>query len=275
MRVIIQPNEQRVSRWVAAYITRRLREFAPTAERHFVLGLPTGSSPVNTYRHLVALNKAGVVSFRHVTTFNMDEYVGLAEDHPESYHSFMARHLFDHIDIPRSQVNILDGNASDLARECANYEERIAAAGGIELFLGGIGADGHIAFNEPGSSLNSRTRIKTLTTDTILANARFFGGNPSMVPRQALTVGVGTVMDAREVVLIVTGHAKARALATIVQGGVNHLWTASALQLHPRAIIVCDEDACAELTLGVYKYFLDIERANLDPAVHLPEISRV
>lgn len=152
------------------------------------------------------------ISFKHVVTFNMDEYAQLPQDHPESYHTFMFRELFSHIDIPPSQVNILNGNAKDLIGECKSYEAKIKAMGGIELFLGGIGEDGHIAFNEPGSSLASRTRIKTLAYDTILANARFFGGDISKVPHMALTVGVATVLDSREVVIVVTGQRKALAL---------------------------------------------------------------
>jgi len=173
-----------------------------------------------------------------VVTFNMDEYVKLAEDHPESYHSFMWNNFFSWIDIQKENVNILNGNAPDLEAECANYEEKIKKAGGVNLFVGGIGPDGHIAFNEPGSSLSSRTRVKTLTYDTILANSRFFDGDINKVPKMALTVGVGTVLDAKEVLIIVTGHNKARALQHALEEGVNHMWTISALQMHPKGIIV-------------------------------------
>ncbi|KAF8895707.1 glucosamine-6-phosphate isomerase [Gymnopilus junonius] len=202
------------------------------------------------------------LSFKNVVTFNMDEYAGLPRDHPESYHTFMFREFFSHIDIPPSQVNILDGNAVDLIAECKAYEQRIKEYGGIELFLGGIGEDGHIAFNEPGSSLASRTRIKTLAYDTILANARFFNNDISAVPRMALTVGVATVLDAREVVVVVTGQRKALALSKAIEEGVNHLWTLSALQLHPWALIVVDEDATAELHVKTVKYFKSIERVQ-------------
>lgn len=158
----------------------------------------------------------GLLSFKHVVTFNMDEYVGLPRDHSESYHTFMFREFFTHIDIPPSQVHILNGNATDLIGECAAYEATIKKYGGIELFLGGIGEDGHIAFNEPGSSLASRTRIKTLAYDTILANARFFNNDIDAVPRMALTVGVATVLDSREVVVVVTGQRKALALSKAI-----------------------------------------------------------
>ena len=214
------------------------------------------------YRALIELNKQGKVSFANVVTFNMDEYCGLPQDHPESYHSFMWTNFFSHIDIKRENVNILDGNAEDLEAECRRFEDKIKSYGGIDLFMGGVGPDGHIAFNEPGSSLNSRTRQKTLTHDTVIANSRFFGGDLNAVPKTALTVGVGTIMDARSVMLLVNGHNKARALKHGVEGGISQMWTISALQLHPQAIIVADEDACDELKLSTYRYFRDIESAQ-------------
>lgn len=174
----------------ANYIKERIRQFGPSSERPFVLGLPTGSSPIGVYKRLVELFKKGEVSFKNVVTFNMDEYVGLPRDHPESYHSFMWNNLFKHVDIKPENVHILDGNAPDLDEECKKFEAEIARVGGIELFLGGIGPDGHIAFNEPGSSLTSRTRVKTLAYETIIANARFFGSDITKVPKLALTVGV-------------------------------------------------------------------------------------
>jgi len=265
MRVIIQEDDHGVGAWSAAYVAKRINRYKPTAERPFVLGLPTGSSPLGMYQELIKLNKAKKVSFAHVMTFNMDEYVGLPEDHPQSYRTFMWENFFSHIDIKKSNVNILNGNADDLSDECNRYEKKIESYGGIELFVGGIGPDGHIAFNEPGSSLSSRTRVKTLTHDTIIANSRFFDNDVNRVPRTALTVGVGTVMDARRVMILVMGHNKARALQQAVECGVNHMWTVSCLQLHPRGIIVCDEEATMELKVGTVKYFKDIEKENLDP----------
>jgi glucosamine-6-phosphate deaminase len=212
------------------------------------------------YQALVEAHRAGRVSFEYVVTFNMDEYVGIPKDHPQSYHTFMWTNFFGHIDIKAENVHILNGNAPDLEAECAAYEAAIQAVGGIDLFLGGIGPDGHIAFNEPGSSLSSRTRIKTLTTDTIIANSRFFEGDVNKVPKTALTVGVGTVMSAREVLVLVNGHGKARALQQAVEGSVNQMWTITALQLHPKGIIVCDEASCIDLKVGTYRYFKDIER---------------
>ena len=257
MRVIIESDYQKMSQWAAEHVIECINAFQPTKEKPFVLGLPTGSSPEGMYACLVKANKEGRVSFKHVLTFNMDEYVGLPEEHPESYHSFMARNLFDHIDCPKENIHILNGNAKDLAAECAHYEEMIKEAGGIDLFIGGIGPDGHIAFNEPYSSLTSRTRVKTLTTDTIIANSRFFDNDVNKVPKQALTVGVGTVMAAREVLIVCNGPVKAVAMSHIIDDGVNHMWTASALQMHPHGNIVCDEDACVNLKVSTYHYFKD------------------
>lgn len=264
MRLVIHPDYDACSVWAAYHIAGRINEAQPTAQKPFVLGLPTGSTPLGTYRKLIELNKAGKVSFEHVVTFNMDEYVGLPADHPQSYHFFMWDNFFNHINIKKENVHILNGMAKDLAAECAAYEKAIADVGGIDLFLGGVGVDGHLAFNEPGSSLSSRTRVKSLTSDTIQVNSRFFGGDISQVPTTALTVGVGTVTDAREVLVLITGRNKMHALRHAVEEGISQMWTISALQLHPKAVIVCDEDATEELKVGTVKYFKDIEKKNLD-----------
>lgn len=263
MRILIHKNYAHVSNWTAKYIADKINASHPTKERPFVLGLPTGSSPIGTYRELIAMVKKGELSFKNVITFNMDEYVGIQKNHPQSYHYFMHENLFNHIDIPKENINILDGNASNLEKECEAYEKKIESYGGIDLFLGGIGPDGHIAFNEPGSSLKSKTRVKTLTYDTIIANSRFFENDINKVPKTALTVGVDTVMQAKEVLIIVNGYNKARALQKVVEEGVNHMWTVSVLQLHPKGIIVCDEDATMELKVGTVKYFTDIEKDEL------------
>ena len=259
MRLIIEPNYESLSKWAASYIAAKINHAKPTAEKPFVLGLPTGSSPLGVYKELINLYKEGVVSFKNVITFNMDEYIGIPKEHPQSYYSFMWNNFFNYIDIPAENVHLLNGNADDLQAECANYEESMKKAGGVDLFLGGIGEDGHLAFNEPGSSLTSRTRVKTLTTDTIIVNSRFFEGDVNKVPKTALTVGIGTVMDAKEVLIVVNGHNKARALQQAVEGGISQMWTITALQMHPKGIIVCDEAACSELKVGAYKYFKDIE----------------
>lgn len=265
MRLIIEKDYTDVSRWAANYVASRINAAKPTAEHPFILGCPTGSSPLGMYKRLIELYKEGKVSFKNVVTFNMDEYVGLPRDHEQSYYTFMWSNFFSHIDIPRENVNILNGNAEDPEEECRRFEEKIASYGGIDLFMGGVGPDGHIAFNEPGSALTSRTRMKTLTQDTIIANSRFFEGNVDLVPKTALTVGVGTVMAARSVMLIVNGHNKARALKHGVEGGISQMWTISALQMHPKAIIIADEAACGELKVDTYRYFKDIESKNLDP----------
>ncbi|MBN1154197.1 glucosamine-6-phosphate deaminase [candidate division KSB1 bacterium] len=265
MRMIIQHDYDAMSKWTAHYIANKIKKFNPTPEKPFILGLPTGSSPIGTYKKLVELNTKGVFSFQNVVTFNMDEYINIPEDHPQSYHYFMHHYLFNHVDIKPENINILNGNAPDLDAECIKYEEKIRKLGGIHLFLGGIGPDGHIAFNEPGSSLTSRTRVKTLTYDTIAANARFFDNDLAKVPTTALTVGVGTVMDAKEVVIIVSGYNKAHALQKGIEEGVNHMYTISMLQLHPKGMIVCDEDATMELQVKTAKYFKDVERHNLSP----------
>ena len=267
MRIVIHQDYDKLSQWVACYVANKINAFTPTASKPYLLGHPTGSSPIGTYKHLVRLYKKGKVSFKNVVTFNMDEYVNLPEDHTESYHYFMHDNLFSHVDIPKKNVNILNGNAKNLDKECESFESKIKKAGGIQLFLGGIGPDGHIAFNEPGSSLTSRTRIKTLTYDTILANSRFFDNDMSKVPKEALTVGVGTVMDSKEVLIIINGYKKAHALKQVVEEGVNHMWTVSSLQMHPHGIIVCDEDATMDLKVGTVKYFKDIEQNNKPPQV--------
>ena len=263
MKVIIRKDSSEASLWAAHYIAEKIKAKAARTDEPFVLGLCTGSTPLETYAELVRMVKAGELSFKNVISFNMDEYVGLPVEHPESYHSFMWNNFFSHIDIRKENVNILNGNATDLEAECSRYEAKMKNYGGIHLFLGGIGPDGHIAFNEPGSSLTSRTRKKELTTDTIIANSRFFNNDINLVPKTALTVGVGTVMDAKEVLILVNGHNKARALQHAVEGGVSHMWTISALQMHQHGIIVCDELACGELKVDTYKYFLDIEKNNI------------
>ncbi len=269
MRLIIEKDYANVSKWAANYIAHTIMEAAPTAANPFVLGLPTGSTPLGTYKELIRLYKHGVISFEHVITFNMDEYIGIPRDHPQSYYTFMWKNFFSMVDIREEHINIPDGTAADIAQECRDYEQKIIAAGGINLFLGGIGSDGHIAFNEPGSSLSSRTRIKTLTYDTILDNSRNFNHDMDKVPKTAITVGIQTIMDSQEVIILVNGHKKAYALQKTVEGSVNHMCTSSILQMHPHAIIVCDEEATFELKVGTVNYFREIEYSNLNPETQL------
>ncbi|VVC30230.1 Hypothetical protein CINCED_3A005491 [Cinara cedri] len=224
--------------------------------------LNIGGTPLGMYKYLIEYYKAGDISFKYVKTFNMDEYVGLPRNHVESYHYYMLTNFFAHVNIDPKNVHILDGNAVDLQAECAHYEMLIREAGGVHLFVGGIGPDGHIAFNEPGSSLVSRTRVKTLTQDTLEANARFFGNDIDQVPKQALTVGVGTVMDAETVMILITGWHKALALHKAIEKGVNHMWTISAFQQHPKTLILCDELATMELKVKTVKYFKALDSVH-------------
>ncbi len=263
MRVVIQDNYDKMCSWAANYIRKRIEEHnnGPEKDRPFVLGLPTGSSPIGVYKELVRMNKAGEISFANVVTFNMDEYLGLPREHDQSYWYFMHDNLFDHlVDMKKENINILNGMTDDPEKECADYEKKIASYGGIDLFMGGIGVDGHIAFNEPFTSLASRTGVRDLTTDTRIVNSRFFENDLEKVPAKALSVGVGTVTDSKEVLILINGHNKARALAATVEGAVSSKWTCSAPQMHNGAIIACDEAACGELTVDTYKYFLDIEK---------------
>lgn len=260
MKVIIRDNQHEASIWAARYIAEKIN--AAPKGKPFVLGLATGSTPIETYAELIRMYKAGEVSFKNVITFNMDEYVALPVEHPESYHSFMDKYLFNHIDIDRKNVHLLDGNAPDLKKECEEYEKKIVEAGGIDLFLGGVGEDGHLAFNEPFSSLNSRTRVMTLTYDTRVVNSRFFDNDVNKVPAQAMSVGVATVCSAKEVLIEGFSSKKAKAIQAAIEGPVSHYVTLSALQLHPNGVVVIDEEAAGELKVNSYKYFKAIEEAE-------------
>ena len=244
MKVIIKQNSNEGSLWAAHHIAAKIKEKAARTSEPFVLGLCTGSTPIETYRELARMVKDGELSFKNVISFNMDEYVGLPESHPESYHSFMHHNLFSHIDEPAENIHILNGNAADLEAECAAYEEAIVEAGGFDLFLGGIGEDGHIAFNEPFSPLTSRTRVVTLTEDTRIVNSRFFDNDPS------------------KVVIFAFGPKKARAIKDAVEGPYSHMCTVSALQNHQNGIIVADEASVGELKVNSYKYFKAVEKAE-------------
>ena len=221
------------------------------AKPNAVLGMATGSTPLGLYQELVRLHKRGELDFSHVTTFNLDEYVGLPITHPQSYHHFMHEHLFRHVNIPAQNIHIPSGTTTNYRAFCGWYEARIKECGGIDLQILGIGTDGHIGFNEPGSSLSSRTRLKTLARQTIDDNARFFK-NRDEVPIYAITMGVGTVLEAREIVLLANGKKKAEAIAAAVEGPVTSMITASALQLHPSARVYVDEEAAAQLKMREY-----------------------
>lgn len=252
MRLIIT---DKVEYWVATYLKEKLKL---QANKKFVLGLPTGSTAILLYEKLLQFYKNKEISFKHVTTFNMDEYINLDKNHPQSYWSFMHQHLFNHIDIDPNNINIPNGNAKDIKAECSLYEEKIKKAGGIDLFIGGVGENGHLAFNEPYSSLSSLTRDKELNKNTIVANSRFFNNNVNQVPKSAITVGIDTLNAAKEVVIMITGAKKALALHHALERGVSHLWPISVLQFHKKAIIVVDEAATSELKVKTYRYFKDL-----------------
>lgn len=242
MRVIIRPTTEAACVTAARIIARQVRQ-RPAS----VLGLATGGTPVQCYRELIRLHHEGALDFSSVTTFNLDEYLGLPPQHPQSFHAFMFENLFDHINVERSRIHLPDGMAEDPLQACQVYERQITEAGGIDLQLLGIGTDGHIAFNEPGSSLASRTRIKTLCEQTVRDNARFFQ-RPEEVPRLAVTMGVGTILDCRQCLLLATGENKAAAVRSAIEGPITSQITASALQLHRETIAVLDDAAASWLT---------------------------
>ena len=242
MKVIIRDTKKEGSIWAAHHIAAAIKAKTEKTDKPFVLGLPTGSTPLDVYAELVRMYEAGEISFKNVITFNMDEYVGLPESHPESYHSFMHKNLFDKVDVPAGNIHILNGNAPDLAKECEDYEKAIVAAGGIDLFLGGVGEDGH--------------------QDTLEVNSRFFDNDVNKVPKQAMSVGVATVCGAKEVLVLAFGGKKAKAVKDAIEGPVSHYVTLSALQLHENGVVVLDEPAAGELKVNSYRYFKAVEAAE-------------
>ena len=248
MEVIIRPTPERAARLTARLIANALR-----TKPGLVLGLATGRTMEQVYDELTALHCAEGLDFSHCTTFNLDEYIGLAKDHPFSYHEYMRRQLFKRVNIDPARTHLPDGVAPDLDAECAHYEELIRLAGGIDVQLLGIGIDGHIGFNEPLSALRSRTRQKALTPATIAQNVALCGGDPEAMPRRALTMGVGTILEARECLMLVTGEDKAEILSRAVEGPITAMVTGSALQLHPRCRVIVDE-AAASLLAGQEYY---------------------
>ena len=251
MRLVIKKDYEELSRWAAEYVAARIKAHEEAGSgRPFVLGLPTGASPLGTYRELIRMHRECGLSFARVKTFNMDEYLGLGPDHPQSYHFYMRENFFNAVDIKLENTRLPDGLAPDSEAECRAYEEAIAAAGGIDLFLGGLGSNGHIAFNEPGSAPDSRTRAVVLTEETRSANARYFGGDMEKAPKMALTVGIGTIMDAREVLIIASGNAKAEPLKSALENGPSPWMPLSCLRGHPRFLILCDEETAAGIKRG-------------------------
>lgn len=242
MKIVI--TKHNLGLWAASYICQKWQH---AAKKPFVLGLPTGGTVEDMYAALSGLVKNGKMSFRDIVSFNMDEYVGLPPTHDQSYHYYMHHHLFGNVDALPENVHILNGQAADLAAECKQYEENIVKAGGIDLFLGGVGRNGHVAFNEPGSSFESRTREVKLTEDTRQANSRFFGNDPEKVPTSALSVGIGTVLSARELLFLASGASKAEAVAQLAHGEVTTQWPITALKTHANATLLIDPQAAGRL----------------------------
>jgi len=252
MEIIIQPDAEAASLIAARHVARLVRD-KPNA----VLGLATGSTPLEMYQELVRMHREQGLDFSGVTTFNLDEYVGLTPDHPASYHTFMWENFFRHVNVSPERIYIPDGMAPQVPAFCQKYEEAIRTAGGIDLQVLGIGGDGHIGFNEPSSSLASRTRIKTLTAQTRHDNARFFAKLED-VPLHVITMGVGTIMDTRQVLLLAFGERKAKAISEAVEGPITAMNPASILQMHPVAKCIIDEAAAARLSrLDYYRWVYD------------------
>lgn len=254
MRLIIT---NKIGLWAANYVKNTI-DINESLNKNTVLGLPTGSTPLSMYKALIDMYKQAQISFKNVVTFNMDEYIGLALEHSQSYHYFMFNNFFNHIDINKNNIHIPNGMAKDLTKECLEYEEKIAKAKQIDLFIGGVGEDGHLAFNEPYSSLSSKTRDKDLQLSTIEANARFFK-NKEEVPKRAITVGIDTIMAAKEVMVLISGYKKARILRYLLEEGISSKVPISILQMHPKAIIVADDEACADIKVKTYNYFKNMQ----------------
>ena len=246
MEIIIQPDSPQASQTAARIVARHVRE-----KPHAVLGFATGNTPLQLYRNLVRMHLESGLDFSDVTSFNLDEYIGVPPAHPSSLHSYMWANLFSHINMPKERINIPDGLAVDIPAACRKYEQAIHSAGGIDVQVLGLGTNGHIGFNEPSSSLSSRTRIKTLTDESRSAAAAGFGGHKG-VPTHVITMGLGTIMDAKMCLLLAFGEKKAAAVAKMVEGPVTSMVPGSILQMHPRAVIILDRDAASELKMAYY-----------------------
>ncbi len=254
MRLIC--TKSNVGHWAAAYIQQAVNSVAPTTKKPFVLGLPTGQTVLAMYEKLCSLSYQKALNFKHVITFNMDEYVGLPPAHPQSYHAFMHRNFFDLLPAPPAHTFLPNGQAADLPTECARYEQAISHVGGMNLLVGGIGRNGHIAFNEPDTPFDSRTHVADLSASTRQANARFFGGEINQVPHQAITMGIGTILKAHELLFLATGAAKANAVAHLIADLPTVQWPLTALKLHPRATLVVDMELVAALAESVQQFLL-------------------
>ncbi|MCL2887812.1 MAG: glucosamine-6-phosphate deaminase [Elusimicrobia bacterium] len=251
MRLIVPQIS--VGKYAAALFKERFNK-----KKNLVLALPTGETAVEMYAGFVKMHKNGDVSFKNIKSFNLDEYVGVEACHPQSYCSFMQNNLYNHVDIKKENIFMPDGTAEDIEKECLDYERKIKNAGGIDLLFGGVGQNGHLGFNEPYSALRSRTHKVFLTKNTIAANSRFFTP-PQTPPDTAITMGVGTILDANEIVILASGFKKAEALRAAVEGPVCAKWVISALQIHPKAVIVADAAACSNLEPATFEYFKNLK----------------
>ena len=260
MRVVIKKDYEELSRWAADYVVYRINKHRPSPKRLFVLGLPSGSTPLGMFKHLAQYYKEGKVSFENVVFFGMGEYIGVGAGDEHGFQYFLWDKFLKYINIKKEHVYFLDGLTKNYAKECADYEAKIKKYGGVNLFIGGVGVDGHIAFNEPYSSLCSRTRAKMLTPSTLKANSRFFDNDISKVPPLVLTIGISTMMDAEEVMILASGSQKAEAIKNAVEGGLTHAWPVSVLQQHPHGIIAVDDEATGKLSEETVAYFKEIDK---------------
>ncbi|MGL5253861.1 MAG: N-acetylglucosamine-6-phosphate deacetylase [Brevinema sp.] len=265
MRLII--TQEQAGDWTAYYIAKTILESSPSKEKPFTLGISVGFSMLPMYRRLIQFHKDGVLSFENVHFFTTGEYVGLPDGHPSLCREFISEHFFNHIAVEEQNIHFLNGHASDLKKESAQYEDLIKEMGGIRLWIAGLGDDGHLGFNEQGSSLQSRTRNKTLSFNTRVALSKFFDGDINQVPFQGLTIGIGTILDAHEIILLAEGKQKAKALALTVEGGVSHMYPASSLQMHPHCTVCADEEAVGNLRVQTYRYHKEVEKRSISPQV--------
>lgn len=263
MKVVILKDAAEVAQYGAEIFVKQINK-----KKNSVLGLATGSTPVALYEELIAANKAGKVSFKDVSSFNLDEYMGIEGDHPQSYRYFMNENLFNHVDIDKANTQVPPGNAANPIEACEKYENDIAKMGGIDVQLLGIGRNAHIGFNEPSSSLASRTRVKTLTTATIDDNARFFAADEHQ-PHLSITMGIGTILESKKVVLLATGEGKAEAIQATVEGPVSASCPASALQLHRDAVLIIDEAAASKLADKEFYKHIEAENQKLEKSLGL------
>ena len=265
MRLII--TEEHVGDWAAYYIAKKILDFAPTKEKPFVLGIPGGGTAQPMYKRLVEFHKDGVLSFENVVFFNTGEYLGIDTTNIHSFHSIVNASFFNWVDAKAQNIHLLNPLTSNVKQEGTDYEELIKSYGGVDLWVCGLGDDAHLAFNEPGSSLRSHTRDKELTFETRVANAKFFNGDINLVPTRALTVGIGTLLEGREILVLVQGASKSRALQLSIEEGINHIYPASAMQLHKKATFVVDEDAVADIRVRTYRYHKEVEAKSLHPKI--------